>query len=90
MGLGTEERPFAKSTLQLLWAHLVLHDRVRAVFQRSLQFARQTGYFHRRKLKLVLDTSYILGRGAVKDTYYLLADGFRELVRALAGRWRQR
>jgi Transposase DDE domain len=80
-----EERPFAKSTLQLFRAHLILHERVRAVFQKSLDFARQTGYFQsRKKLKIVLDTSYILGRGSVKDTYNLLGDGIRKLVRALA------
>ncbi len=84
LGVRIEERPFAKSTLQLFRAHLILHDRVRAVFQCSLDFARQTGYFRSQKLKLVLDTSYILGRGAVKDTYNLLADGIRKLVQALA------
>jgi hypothetical protein len=63
---------------------LTLHERVRAVFQKSLAFARQTGYFRSRKLKVVLDTTYILGRGAVKDTYNLLADGITRLARALA------
>ena len=84
LGIGLEERPFAKSTLQLFRAQLILHDQVRAVFQRSLAFARQTGYFRKRKIKAVLDTSNILGRGAVKDTYNLLADGIGQLVRALA------
>ncbi len=84
LGIDIEERPFAKSTLQLFRAHLILHDQVRTVFRRSLDFARQTGYFRSRKLKLVLDTSYILGRGAAKDTYNLLADGIIKLVRALA------
>jgi hypothetical protein len=85
LGIGLEERPFAKSTLQLFRAHLILHERVRAVFQKSLDFACQTGYFQsRKKLKIVLDTSYILGRGSVKDTYNLLGDGIRKLVRALA------
>ena len=32
-----------------------------------------------------LDTSAILGRGAVKDTYNLLADGIVKLAKALAG-----
>ena len=85
LGIGLEDRPFAKSTLQLFRAHLILHDKVRAIFQRSLAFARQTGYFRSRKLKTVLDTSYILGRGAVKDTYNLLGEGIVKLVRALAG-----
>lgn len=35
-------------------------------------------------MKVVLDTTPILGRGAVKDTYNLLADGIKKLVWALA------
>ena len=35
-------------------------------------------------MKVVLDTTYILGRGTVKDTYNLLADGIVKLMRALA------
>lgn len=84
LGIGLDERPFAKSTLQLLRAQLILHDQVRAVFQQSLTFARQSGYLKGRKIKAVLDTSFILGRGAVKDTYNLLADGILKLIRALA------
>ena len=29
-------------------------------------------------MKVALDTTYILGRGAVKDTYNLLSDGVME------------
>src|SRR3990172_11463385 len=35
-------------------------------------------------MRVVLDTPAILGRGAVKDTYNLLADGIKKLVWALA------
>lgn len=84
LGVGLQERPFAKSTLQLFRARLIIHERARAVFEQSLAFARRTGYFRSRKVKVVLDTSYILGRGAVKDTYNLLGDGIRKLVGALA------
>jgi transposase len=86
VGLGTEieDRPFAKSTLQLFRAQLIIHDRARAVFERSLAFARESGYLKKRKIKTVLDTSYILGRGAAKDTYNLLADGIVQMIRALA------
>jgi hypothetical protein len=86
LGIGLDERPFAKSTLQLFRAQLVLHERVQAIFRRSLTFARQTGFLKGATMKAVLDTSYILGRGAVKDTYNLLADGIVALVRALAAR----
>jgi len=84
LGIGIEDRPFAMSTLQLFRAHLVLHDRVRTIIDRSLTFAREARYLRSRKLKAVLDTSYILGRGAVKDTYNLLADGMVQLIRGLA------
>ena len=50
LGIEVEDRPFAKSTLQLFRAQLILHDRVRAVFQRSLQFARQTGCLKGRRM----------------------------------------
>jgi hypothetical protein len=84
LGIQIDQRLFAKSTLQLFRAQLILHDQVRAVFQRSLEFARDSGYLQGRKMKVVLDTTPILGRGAVKDTYNLLADGIKKLVWALA------
>jgi transposase len=86
LGVGLQERPFAKSTLQLFRARLILHEQVRTVFAQSLVFARRIGYLRTRKLKVVLDTTYVLGRGALKDTYNLLADGIARLVGALAAR----
>ena len=76
--------PFAKSTLQLFRAQLILHDKVREVFESSLRLARQSGYLKKRGMRVALDTTYILGRGAVQDTYNLLADGIVKLMRALA------
>ena len=35
-------------------------------------------------MRVAMDTTYILGRGAVKDTYNLLADGIVKLMRALS------
>ena len=35
-------------------------------------------------MKVALDTTNILGRGAAKDTYNLLADGIVQVARALA------
>ena len=84
LGTEIEDRPFAKSTLQLFRGQVIIHKQARAVFERSLALARESGYLKKRKIKAVLDTSYILGRGAVKDTYNLLADGITQLIRALA------
>jgi transposase len=84
LGVEVDERPFAKSTLQLFRAQLVVNEKKRMIFQRSLEYAKQVGYMKKGKLREVLDTSKILGRGAVKDTYNLLADGIVQLIRALA------
>ena len=84
LGVEVGDRPFAKSTLQLFRAQLVLKEKMRAIFEDSLAYARQSGYLKKRKLRLALDTTYILGRGAVEDTYNLLAEGMRQLMRALA------
>ena len=85
LGIEIEDRPFAKSTLQVFRAQLILHDKVREVFEQSLRLAREAGYLKgKRGMRVAMDTTYILGRGAVKDTYNLLADGIVKLMRASA------
>ena len=84
LGIEVEDRPFAKSTLQVFRAQLILHGKVREVFESSLRLARESGYLKRRSMKVALDTTNILGWGAVKDTYNLLADGIVKLLWALA------
>lgn len=85
LGIELPTRPFAKSTLQEFRAQLVLHEEQGAIFKRSLELAKKQGHFKgERKLRLALDTTNILGRGAVKDTYNLLADGTVLVLRALA------
>ena len=85
LGIEIEERPFAKSTFQVFQGQLILHHKVREVFEQSLRLAREQGYLKRgRGMRVALDATYILGRGAVKDTYNLLADGIIKLMRALA------
>ena len=65
LGIEIEDRPFAKSTLQMFRAQLILHDKVREVFESSLRLARQSGYLKKRGMRVALDTTCILGRGAV-------------------------
>ena len=84
LGIEIEDRPFAKSTLQMFRAQLILHDKVREVFESSLRLARESGYLKKRGMRVALDTTYILGWGAVRDTCNLLADGIVKLMRALA------
>jgi Transposase DDE domain len=84
-------RPFAKSTFQEFRAQLIVHDQTRAIFQWSLDIAKHRGVWkkghpahERQHIKLALETTHILGRGAVKDTYNLLADGIVQVLHALA------
>lgn len=89
LGVELDARPFAKSTLQEFRAQLIVHQEQAAIFQTSLELAKRRGKFRtksgeHRKLKVALDTTNILGRGAVKDTYNLLGDGIVKLARVLA------
>src|SRR5712692_7613257 len=85
LGIPVDDQPFAKSTLWEFRAQLIVHEEQRAIFQQSLELAKRKGYFKsKRKLKVALDTTNILGRGAVKDTYNLLADGIVLVLRVLA------
>ena len=84
LGIELDERPFAKSTLQQFRAQLLIHDQARVIFEHSLQLARASGYLKGRKARLAVDSTHILGRGAVEDTYNLIAHGIAKLCRALA------
>jgi len=85
LGIPVDTVPFAKSTLQEFRAQLIVHQEQGAIFQASLELAKRRGHFTgSRKLKLALDTTNILGQGAVKDTYRLLADGIVLVLRVLA------
>ncbi len=70
LGVELDVRPFTKSTLQEFRAQLIVHQEEEALFKRSLELAKRQGYFKgKKKLKIALDTTHILGHGAVKDTY---------------------
>jgi len=74
----------ARSTFELFRAHLVLHDGARTIFERSIEEARKRGLVKKGPLRVALDTKPVLGRGAVEDTYNLLALGITQLSRCLA------
>ena len=90
LGAGEMERPFAKSTLQMFRAQLLVHGKEQELFQASLEAARRASVLRRDgQVRVALDTTRILGRGAVKDTYNLLGDGIVRVMRVLARQSRQ-
>ena len=84
LGLEMEEVPLQKSALQEFQAKLVLHGQGEALLKKSIDEARRAGYVTSRKIRVALDTTPTLGRGAVKDTYNLLADAIEKLALRLA------
>ena len=84
LGLEMEEVPMQKSALQEFEAKLVLLEMGEGLLQKSIAEARRAGYLKNRKLRVALDTTPILGKGAVKDTYNLLAEGIEQLACRLA------
>jgi IS5 family transposase len=85
LGLQMQEEPFAKGTLWLFRTQLIVHQQARALFELSLKHARQHGYFKSRTMTVALDTTPIFGKGAVEDTYNLLAESLRQVLHVLAG-----
>ena len=84
LGIEIASEPFVKSTLWLFRSQLVIHEQAGAIFQASLEEAKRNGFLRGKKRTIALDTTPIFGKGAVKDTYNLLATGIVMLARALA------
>ena len=81
LGLAVDEKLCAKSTLQLFRAKLILHEEYQRVFQSSIEACRKQGLLKRKKLEVAIDTTPVFGRGAVKDTFNLVSDQIRAVVK---------
>lgn len=80
LGLELGEKLCAKSTLQRFRAQLVLQEATGQIFDRGVEACRAAGLLKRATLSAAIDTTPILGRGAVRDTYNLVSDGIRQVV----------
>lgn len=74
----------ARSTLVEFRARLALRDGEEQIFDAILRRAREQGLLTTRPLRVLLDTRAVLGRGAVEDTYNLLARAMDLLLKVLA------
>lgn len=75
------------SSLRKFRCRLHLHeDAERTFLGRSLMLARAAGLLPKgAPLRSAIDTTHLTGKGAVKDTYNLVADGITNLCRVMAG-----
>lgn len=81
LGLPLDHPGFHPTTFSVFRSRIVLHDADQALFRRVVARAVQAGVLPRRSLQLI-DSSAVLGAGAVSDTYELLRRGIGQLVRA--------
>ena len=72
-----------RSTLQEFRAKVLLNAVAEEQFKNVLSLARERGLL-KGPLQVALDTTPILGRGAVQDTYNLIATGIRKLGGVIA------
>jgi hypothetical protein len=59
----------------------VLHEMEEPILKKSIAEARRAGHLQNRKIRVALDTTPILGKGAVQDTYNLRGEGIEILGR---------
>jgi hypothetical protein len=81
LGLPLDHPGFHPTTFSVFRSRIVLHDADQALFRRVIARAVQAGVLPRRSLQLI-DSSAVLGAGAVSDTDGLLRRGIGQLVRA--------
>ena len=88
LDLELGHRLCGRTTLQEFRARIHLNEVAELQFKSVLQLARDLGVFKGTHLRVAIDTTPVLGRGAVKDTFNLIADGIRKVgsvVAKLAG-----
>jgi len=73
---------FDRSLLVYFRARLLVNNKDKMVFKKTLELARKVGLL-KKEVDQVIDSTPMLGAGAVKDTYELLRDGIRKVLSSL-------
>lgn len=82
LGLPSDHPGIGATTFSLFRARVVLHDADQALFRKTVRKAVEAKLFPRKVLALI-DSSPVLGAGAVVDTYELLRRAIGQVVRSL-------
>jgi len=70
---------FDRSLLAYFRARLLINNEEKTVFKKTLELAKEAGLL-KEEVDQVIDSTPMLGAGAVKDTYELLRDGIRKVL----------
>lgn len=85
MGVDDEFAGIAATTFSLMRARMALHDADDDLFKKMLARAVEAGIL-KGKLTAIIDSSPVIGAGAVADTYELIRGFLRQVVRAAGDR----
>lgn len=86
LGVSVGESGFDYSALSRFRARLLLHKKERAAFEEILGAAIAKGLLPGNSAKQIVDSTYVLGAGAVQDTYTLIRMAVRKLLKAVGQR----
>jgi len=81
LGLDADHPGIGATTFSLYRARIVLHDADQALFTKTIKKAASIGLFPE-KVMAIIDSSPVLGAGAVKDTYELVRSAICKVVEA--------
>ena len=87
LGIEVEDRPFAKSTLQVFRAQLILHGKAREVFESSLRLARESGYLKGREDAGGIGHDQHPGAGRGEGHLQSIGGRDRQIVAGAGGSW---
>jgi len=79
LNVSLDYEGFDPSILTHFRARLLCNNKERMVFRKTLELAKEAGLL-KGKIDQVIDSTPMLGAGAVKDTYELIRDGIRKTL----------
>jgi transposase/IS5 family transposase len=82
LNLPLDHEGFDPSLLSVFRARLLVKDKERAAFERSLEMARESGVLTDKE-EQAIDSSPIIGGAALQDTFTLLRTGIVKVLRAI-------
>lgn len=78
--LDHQEPPFSQATLFRFRLRLIAYDLDRVLLNRAVEFAKESGLYSEKALRLALDSAPFSGAGRVEDTFNLLGHAARLIV----------
>jgi Transposase DDE domain/Transposase domain (DUF772) len=78
--LGSDDAPFSQGVLPEFRQRMIEHELDRKLLDRTVELAKETGKFGWQKLKVILDSSPLLGAGRVEDTWNLIGRALSTVV----------